>query len=71
MAKAEILQRTITSVKSLLGALKGVSIEYKANTGIDAELLQAIRRYWNDTIFQQNLSASQECAAIIKEVKLQ
>ena len=68
LTKAAILQKTVATIIALLQALEGISIEHDTNADTDAELLRAIRRLWDDMIFQQRIKDSAECAAIINEV---
>lgn len=69
LAKQCIIRTTVATIISLLETLEDVSIEYDYNADTEnANLLRAIRRLWDNTIFRQRLDSSTKCTETLKEV---
>ena len=72
--KVPILKHAISGMKALLQLLENISIEYEPpsqKTLLDdeeIEILQAMKRLWNDTLFQTRLNKSPQCLTLLKGV---
>ena len=74
--KVPILKHAISGMKALLQLLENISIEYEPpppsqKTLLDdeeIEILQAMKRLWNDTLFQTRLNKSPQCLTLLEGV---
>ena len=76
--RVPILKHAISGMKALLQLLENISIEYEPpppsqKTLLDdeeIEILRAMKRLWNDTLFQTRLNKSPQCLTLLKAVTL-
>ena len=74
--KVPILKHAISGMKALLQLLENISIEYEPTSqktllaDEEIEILQAMKRLWNDTLFQTRLNKSPQCLTLLEAVIL-
>ena len=77
--KVAVLRRAISTMKTLIEHLEGLSIEHEQKpTGStptllydeEISILRSIERLWNDPLFQARLNASTDCLMLLKVVRL-